>query len=67
VDNAEDYTDFLEKEGYLVHYSAVKDKTLKQTPWGVMVAVRAKDFRVIDYDQRGYSNSTAHQFWVLRL
>ena len=42
VDNAEDYSDFLEKEGYLVHYNCVKDKTFRDTTWGIMVAIKAK-------------------------
>lgn len=67
VDNFEDYSDFLEKEGYLVHYNSVKDRTCKDTTWGIVVAVRASDWKVLGYDQKMFKDSTAQQYWVLKL
>lgn len=67
MDYADEYSDFLEKEGYLVHYSAVKKRTFKDTMWGVMVAVKAKQWKVLDYDMRMYADTESHQYWVLKL
>lgn len=67
VDNAEEYSNFLEKEGYLTHYICVKDRTFKETTWGILVAVKAKEFKVLEYDQHLYSGSTAQQYWLLKL